>query len=297
MNIKKLFGALAVVPLLALLAGCAGASDGPATGADGDAVRIGVVDAGEPYWEAFTEAATAAGISVELVNFSLYEQPNPALTAGEIDLNQFQTVVYQANYNVQSGENLVSIGATAIYPLGLYSSQYDSVAAIKQGDTVAIPNDSANMARALVVLQSAGLITLTDGGGISSTLDDIDQAASKVTVKAVEASLTTTFLPDVAAAIVNNEFVGKAGLSFSDAIAQDDPAAVTSVPYANVFTARAEDKDNATYLKLVEIYQTTKAVQDGVLETSGDTAVLLTTSVSDLTASLATVEKETVKNK
>ena len=284
---KSALAALAILPLAALLAGCAGAAGGE------DVVKIGVVDESEPYWGVFKEAAADAGITVDLVNFATYEQPNPALTAGEIDLNQFQTIVYLANYNVASSQDLSAIGATAIYPLGLYSTQYTSVDEIQKGDTVAVPNDQSNMARALVVLQSAGLIKLTDGGTISSSLDDIDTAASRVKVTALDASLTTTSLPDVAAAIVNNEFVGKAGLSFSDAIAQDDPADPKSVPYANVFAARAEDKDNATYQKLVEIYQTTKAVQDGVREASGDTAVLLTTPVSELEASRVTVEADT----
>ncbi|TFD28134.1 MetQ/NlpA family ABC transporter substrate-binding protein [Cryobacterium lyxosi] len=288
---KSVLAALAILPLAALLAGCAGAAG------DDDVVKIGVVDESEPYWGVFKEAAADAGITVDLVNFATYEQPNPALTAGEIDLNQFQTIVYLANYNVASSQDLAAIGATAIYPLGLYSTQYTSVDEIQKGDTVAVPNDQSNMARALVVLQSAGLIELTDGGTISSSLDDIDTAASRVKVTALDASLTTTSLPDVAAAIVNNEFVGKAGLSFSDAIAQDDPADAKSVPYANVFAARAEDKDNATYQKLVEIYQTTKAVQDGVLEASGDTAVLLTTPVSELEASRVTVEADTKAQK
>jgi D-methionine transport system substrate-binding protein len=288
---KSVLGALAILPLAAMLAGCAGAAG------DDDVVNIGVVDESEPYWDAFTEAAADAGITVDLVNFATYEQPNPALTTGEIDLNQFQTVVYLANYNVASSQDLSAIGATAIYPLGLYSTQYSSVDEIQKGDTVAVPNDQSNMARALVVLQSVGLIELTDGGTISSSLDDIDTAASRVNVTALDASLTTTSLPDVAAAIVNNEFVGKAGLSFSDAIAQDDPADAKSVPYANVFAARAEDKNNATYQKLVEIYQTTKAVQDGVREASGDTAVLLTTPVSELEESRVAVEANTKAQK
>ena len=283
---KSVLAALAILPLAALLAGCAGAAGGE------DVVKIGVVDESEPYWGVFKEAAADAGITVDLVNFATYEQPNPALTAGEIDLNQFQTIVYLANYNVASSQDLSAIGATAIYPLGLYSTQYTSVDEIQKGDTVAVPNDQSNMARALVVLQSAGLIKLTDGGTISSSLDDIDTAASRVKVTALDASLTTTSLPDVAAAIVNNEFVGKAGLSFSDAIAQDDPADSKSVPYANVFAARVEDKDNATYQKLVEIYQTTKAVQDGVREASGDTAEMVTTPASELAESLASVQAD-----
>ena len=120
---KKLLAALAVVPLVALLAGCAGAaSEGPATGTDGDAIKIGVVGASDPYWAVYTEAAAAEGIEVEIVDFAAYPQVNPALAAGEVDLNQFQHIVYLAEYNEASAENLAPIGATAIYPIALYSS-------------------------------------------------------------------------------------------------------------------------------------------------------------------------------
>ena len=287
---KKLLAALAVVPLVALLAGCSGAA------AD-ETVKIGVVGASDPYWAEYTDAAAEAGITVDIVDFAVFEQPNPALSAGELDLNQFQHIVYLAEYNVASEQDLTPIGATAIYPLGLYSTEYDDLSEIKKGDVVSVPNDASNLARALLVLQSAKLITLSDGGSIYSTLDDIDKANSKVTVTALEASLTATSLPDVAAAIINNDFVEKAGLKFEDALAQDDPTDATALPYVNVFAARAEDKDNATYKKLVEIYQTTKAVQDGVLAVSGGSAVLVQTPVADLEASLATVEKDTKAKK
>ena len=283
---KKLLAALAVVPLIALLAGCSGAA------AD-ETVKIGVVGASDPYWAVYEKAAADAGITVDIVDFAEFGQPNPALSAGELDLNQFQHIVYLAEYNVAGKQDLTPIGATAIYPLALYSTRYDKVSEIKEGDTVAVPNDASNLARALLVLQSAKLITLTDGGSIYSTLDDIDTKKSKVTVTALEASLTATSLPDVAAAIINNDFVEKAGLKVEDALAQDDPSDPNALPYVNVFAARAEDKDNATYQKLVEIYQTTKAVQDGVLAVSGGSAVLVQTPVTDLEASLATVEDDT----
>ena len=287
---KKLLAALAVVPLVALLAGCSSAA------AD-ETVKIGVVGASDPYWAVYEEAAADAGITVEIVDFAEYPQPNPALTEGEIDLNQFQHLVYLADYNVSTKQDLVPVGATAIYPLGLYSTQVKSVGGIKKGDTVAVPNDPSNLSRSLLVLQSAKLIVLSDGGSIFSTLDDIDTSKSKVIVKALEASLTATSLPDVAAAVINNDFVEKAGLKFEDAIATDDPADPNALPYVNVFAARAEDKDNATYKKLVEIYQDTKKVQDGVIDVSGGTAVLLKTPVADLVKSLATVEKDTAAQK
>jgi D-methionine transport system substrate-binding protein len=291
---KKLTAAAALaLPLALLLAGCAGSgTDAAADAPAGDeVVRIGVVGAGDPYWETYTEAAAEEGIEVELVDFSEYTQPNPALSAGELDLNQFQHIIYLATYNVQSDDDLQPVGATAIYPLGLYSSQYASVDDIPEGSTVAVPNDESNQARGLLVLQSAGLIELEDGGSVFSTVADV-LPESKVKVEALDAAFTATSLPDVAAAIINNDFVEDAGLSFEDAIATDDPSDPSAFPYINIFAAKAEDADNPTYLKLVEIYQNTQDVLDGVVDASGGTAVLVQTPVDELLTSLTDVEDD-----
>jgi D-methionine transport system substrate-binding protein len=294
---RRLLAALAVVPLVAAMTACAGGAGGSGGDAKDKVVKIGVVGAGDPYWADYKQEAKDAGINVDIVDFSDYTQPNPALAEGELDLNQFQHIVYLADYNVSAKQDLVPIGATAIYPLAVYSSKYKSVDDIKKGDTVAVPNDPSNLARSLLVLQSAHLITLKGGGTIFSTVADIDESASKVKVKAMEASLTPTSLPDVAAAVINNDFVEKAGLKFSDAIAKDDPSDPNAIPYVNIFAARAEDKDNPTYKKLVEIYQNSAKVQQGVQDISGGTAVLLKTPVADLQASLEKVEKETAEHK
>jgi len=294
-NISVKKGLLATVALgasVTLLAGCAGGAGG-----DDETVKIGVVGASDPYWADYTEAAAEEGITIEVVDFAEYNQPNPALSNGDIDINQFQHLVYLADYNVSSGEDLTPIGATAIYPLGLYSTKVTDVAELKKGDTVAVPNDASNLARALLVLQSADLVTLKDGGTIFSTLDDVDTDKSKVTVTALEPSLTATSLPDVDAAIINNDFVEKAGLSFEDALVKDDPSDESALPYVNVFAVRAEDKDNETYAKLVDLFQTTSTVTDGLLEVSGNSAVLATTSPADLQAALATVEEDTADQK
>ena len=286
----KLLAALATLPLVAALAACAT----PAAGENGDdVVKIGVVGKADPQWAAFEDAAAEAGIDIELVDFADYAQPNPALTEGELDLNQFQHIVYLADYNVSADEDLTPIGATAIYPLGLYSTKYDSVKDIPAGETVAVPNDASNQARALLVLQSAGLVELKSGGSIFSDLADIDEAKSKVKVTALEASLTPTSLPDVAAAVINNDFVADAGLSFEDAIAQDDPSDPNALPYVNIFAARAEDQDDETYLKLVDIFQTDPDVQRALVDASGGTGVPIVTPVEDLEDSLAKVEADT----
>jgi D-methionine transport system substrate-binding protein len=286
----KLLAALATIPLIAGLAACAAPASGEGAA---DVVKIGVVGKGDPQWAAFEEAAADEGITIEIVDFSDYAQPNPATTEGELDLNQFQHIVYLADYNVSAGEDLAPIGSTAIYPLGLYSTKYDSVDDIADGETVAVPNDASNQARALLVLQSAGLIELKSGGTIFSDLADIDESASKVKVTALEASLTPTSLPDVAAAVINNDFVEDAGLTFEDAIAKDDPSDPNALPYVNIFATRAMDAENETYLKLVEIFQTDPEVQEGLIESSGGTGVSLQTPVSDLVASLSKVEADT----
>jgi D-methionine transport system substrate-binding protein len=292
----SILAALVAVPLFVALSGCATASSDAGSGSEGssenEVVKIGVVGKGDAQWPAFVDAAAEEGITVELVDFGSYEQPNPALTEGEIDLNQFQHIVYLAEYNNASGSDLTPIGSTAIYPLGLYSKKYDDVDSIPEGETVAVPDDASNQARALNVLQQAGLVELKSGGTPYSDLADVDAEKSKVKVTALEASIIPTSLPDVAAAIINNDFVQDAGLTFEDAIAQDDPEDAGALPYVNIVAARADDADNETYLKLVEIFQTNEDVQKGLLDSSGGTAVALQTPAKDLVASLKKVQED-----
>ncbi|MHA7276434.1 MetQ/NlpA family ABC transporter substrate-binding protein [Arthrobacter sp. HLT1-21] len=289
MKSRKLL-TIAIVPFLVFTVAC-GAAEGSESG--NESIKLGVVGASDPEWGLLTEAAAEEGIDLEVIDFAEYTQPNPALSESELDLNQFQHLVYLARYNVSSGEELAPIGSTAIYPLGLYSTQYGSVEEIPEGSTVAVPNDESNLARGLLVLQSAGLVVLDDGGSAFSTIDDIDEEASKVTVTTLEASLTPTSLPDVAAAIINNDFVQDAGLNFEDAIAQDDPADPAAAAYVNVFAARAGEETNETYQKLVSIYQENQEVQDAVQETSGGTAEFLQVTPEELQTTLGTVEEDT----
>lgn len=293
MSKRLLTAAALALPLTLLLGACAsdaGAGDAGVAAQDGP-VRIGVVGAGDPYWETYKEAAAEEGIEVDIVDFTEYTQPNPALSADELDLNQFQHIIYLATYNVNAGDDLVAVGSTATYPLGLYSTQYDSVDDIPEGATVAVPNDESNQARGLLVLQAQGLIELKDGGTVFSTTADVEPG-SKVKVEALDAALTATSLPDVAAAIINNDFVEDAGLKFDDALATDDPSDPSAQPYINIFAAKAEDADNPTYQKLVEIFQDTQAVTDGLQEASGGSAVLVKTPKDELASALKQVEDD-----
>jgi D-methionine transport system substrate-binding protein len=255
-------------------------------------ITIGVTDASQPYWKTYTELARKQlGVTVKLVNFSDYSQPNPALKEGQLDLNEFQHIQYLANYNVTAHDDLQPIGATAVYPLPLYSVKYDKPSALPNGAQVAIPNDAINEARGLLVLQAAGLLTLKDGGTAFSTTADIE--THKVGVTTLDASQTADALLNgsVAAAIVNNNYATSAKLTASQAIFQDDPSSPSAAPYVNIFVARKADANNPLYLKLAALYHD-PSVEKGVQQANGGTAVFRDVQPAELQSELATVQRQ-----
>jgi D-methionine transport system substrate-binding protein len=250
------------------------------------------VSSGEDYWKTFQDKAAEAGITVELKNFSDYQLPNQGLADGDLDLNEFQHLQFLADFNVKTGNDLVPIGATAVYPLDLYSTKVTDIADIPDGAQVAVPNDASNQARALLVLQDAGLVTLKDGGNSFSTPADVIADKSKVTVTALKADQTPAALgdPEVYAAIVNNDYVPNLPADSQKPIYTTDANSSANDPYINVFVARKADADNETFKKLVEIYHQS-AITDGVIEASGGTGVIKDNTPAELQEILATIEK------
>ncbi|GGN64135.1 ABC transporter substrate-binding protein [Actinoplanes lobatus] len=255
-------------------------------------VRIGVADAAQPYWRTYADLAKQRlGVTVELVNFNDYSQPNPALKEKQLELNQFQHIQYLANYNVTAKDDLQPIGSTAVYPLPLYSLKHKAPSELPANAKIAIPNDAINQARGLLVLQAAGLLTLKNGGTAFSSTADVE--STKVEVVPLDASQTANALQSgsVAASIVNINYATSAKLPKEAAIFQDDPASASAAPYVNIFAARAADKDDPTYLKLAELYHD-PAVEQGLQEANGGVAVLRTVSAADLQALLAKVQDQ-----
>jgi D-methionine transport system substrate-binding protein len=291
-TIAGLLAAATVVTLTACGGGDTSTDEGGAAGAaeSEGPVTIGVADESQGYWRTFEKLAADEGIEVELVNFTDYTQPNPILSQGDLDLNQFQHLLYLANYNVAADDDLQPIGSTALYQLGLYTTKgYASPDDIPDGAEIAIPNDVVNQARALLVLQSAGLIELKDGGNAFSTPAEIDEDASRVTVVPVDANQTAVQVNTLDAAVINNNFATDANIDPTTAIYSDleDPAAAR--PYLNIWVARAEDADNPTYAKLVEIYQSPE-VLDELEEENGGTAITEVVDPADLQSELAELE-------
>ena len=272
--------AAALVAVLVVVTTSGGSGPGRVT------VRIGTTSASSPYWATFKEIAAREGIDIETVNFSDYSQANPALAQGQLDLNLFQHLLFLANYNVSNNDTLTPVGSTYVVPLSLYSQKRATLAEIPPGGTVAIPNDPTNQARALLVLQSAGLVKLQGGGSVLSTPAEIDAAASKVRVAPIDAAQTVTALPSVDAAIVNNNYALNGGLDPSKALFGDDPGSPASEPYINIIASRAADRDNPVYQRVAQLFKDSGVVAQVQAESRG-TSVIVDRPRADLDAILA----------
>ena len=281
---KKFVAALAVVPLVFSLAACGSSSNG---NGDSKKITIGVVG-NETANQVLKDEAAKQGITIEYSEFTDYAQPNPAVDAGDNNMNRFQHIAYLANYNVSSGKDLQIVGSTNIYPMAIFSKKHKKVDEIPEGGTIAIPNDSVNEARALLLLKAQNLVTFKSEVH-TPTHNDIDTGKSKVKVTPVDAAQTVVSLDSVDAAVINNTFLADAGLNPSDALAQDDPNNPDARRYVNLFVAQKDKVNDETYKKVVEIFHS-KTVQDAVKEDSKNTAVEVNLSQDELKKALENEE-------
>ncbi|MDF7664058.1 MetQ/NlpA family ABC transporter substrate-binding protein [Bifidobacterium sp. ESL0763] len=272
--------AVVVVALIAVIAffgyrGFAGKQTAAAKGSKENPVKIGVVGKTSPEWPIFKAAAQKQGIYVDLVDFQDYTSENPALDSGDLDMNEFQHILYLADYNLKNHKDLQPIGGVALYPLGVYSTKAKSVKDVPAGSEVPIPNDETNQARAIGVLNQAGLIKLKHPWTPFTEPSDIDTEASKVKVTPLKAEQVANSLkdPQVGAGVMNTHYVRDAGLKSSDAIYKDDATKKESKPYINIFAVRKADVNNPTYKKLIKIYQT-QPVFDQLMKISDNSASL-----------------------
>ncbi|WP_172370313.1 MetQ/NlpA family ABC transporter substrate-binding protein [Sporosarcina jiandibaonis] len=237
----------------AILTACGGKGN-----ADGDTVKvkIGVNGSDGVQWPILKEKAAKEGIEIELVEFADYTLPNNALAQGDVDLNAFQHFSFLSQYVKESGNELVPIGSTMFAPLGVYSEKIKDVSEIKEGDKIAIPDDPSNQARALRLLESAELITLSDDFGLFGDPSKIVENPLKLDIIPMVAQQTPRVLPDVTAAIINNGIAGQAGFSpGEDPIFRETADDESIYPYVNLIAASEKEKDNKTFKRIVELYQ------------------------------------------
>ena len=265
------------------LVACSSETESSTGNGDGDkvTVKIGTTDADQKAWSVFADEAQKAGIDLDIMRFTEYPQVNPAQVEGQIEISKFQTINYQAQYNATAGEDLRIIGSGEINILGLYWKDHDSLDGI-EGTEIAIPNDPSNQGRAINVLVQAGLVTLRDGAPkLTPTPADIDKDASKVKVVAVDASQTPNAYNEGRPAVINNNWLARAGIDPASSVAADDPNSELAEPYINVFTVSGDDLDNETYEKIVDVWQS-EEVTAALNEDSNGTAVQVQRSKEEL---------------
>jgi D-methionine transport system substrate-binding protein len=219
-------------------------------------VKLGLIGADTDVWDSVKDRLKDEGINLEYVQFTEYSQPNTALANGDIDLNSFQHQYFLDNFNAEHGTNLVSIGNTVNAPLGIYSEKIEDITELKDGAKVAIPNDVTNGGRALLLLQTAGLIKVDEAAKQAPTVSDITENSKNLDITELEASQTARALQDVDISVINSGMAVDAGFIPSEDAIYLEPVDDTSRPYVNIIAAREEDADNDVYKKVVAAYQT-----------------------------------------
>lgn len=250
----RLITSVGAILALGLLAAC-GANGQQA---NSKTVRVGIVGADKRLWNDIATDLKAEGITLKIVTFTDYTQPNTALSDHQIDINAFQHQYYLDNWNKAHKSNIVGIGNTVLAPIALYSNSIKKVADFKKGDEISIPNDATNEGRALHLLARENLIELNDTA--LPTPKDITKNPLHLKITPLEASQTARSLSDVSAAVVNDSVASDANLSF-DKIVAKEAVNKDSAPYINLIAANKSEAKNKTYLKVVKAYQTKKNAQ------------------------------------
>ena len=240
-------------------------------GNNGKKVTIGVASNDTKAWEKVKELAKKDDIDLEIKHFSDYNVPNKALSDGDIDLNAFQHFAFLDQYKkAHKDTNIEALSTTVLAPLGIYSDKVKNIKDVKKGAQVAIPNDVSNQARALKLLESAGLIKLKKNFGLNGTTKDIESNPKDLKIKAVDAQQTARALSDVDISVINNGVATKAGKDAKkDPIYLEKASSDAVKPYINIGAVNSKDKDNKTYKKIIELYHS-KEVQKALKEDTKD---------------------------
>lgn len=263
---KKLISALLTTALLGgLLAGCGG---------DAKTVTIKVGASPAPHAEILEvakEILAKENISLEIVEFNDYVLPNTSLEDGSIDANYFQHITYMNDFNESKGTHLVSVAEVHYEPFAIYPGKAASLAELKDGDQIAVPNDGTNEARALRLLEANGLIKLKENAGLSATKDDIAENPRNFDIVELEASQLPARRADVAVAVINGNYALGAGLSSDQALAFED-AAKAAETFVNVLAVKEGNEDNEAVKALVKAL-TSQEVKDFMTEKYGEAVV------------------------
>ena len=192
------------------------------------------------------------GYTLEVTIFDDYIMPNEVVESGEFDANYFQHIPYLDSFNEERGTHLVNAGGIHYEPFGIYPGTKASLDEIEEGDTIAVPNDTTNEARALLLLQDNGIITLKEGVGLEATEQDIVENPHNVTIKAMEAANLPASLPDLDFAVINGNYASGAGIG-DKVLTTEDAESVAAQTYGNVVAVKEGRENDPAVQALVAV--------------------------------------------
>ncbi len=246
---KKLLTLILAAAAALTLASCGGSKSDPKvlTVAATSAPHAEILEVAKPLME-------AKGYTLDIRVMDDYVTPNTAVEDGDCDANYFQHINYLNDFNAQNNTHLVNVAKVHYEPFGIYAGTAKSLSAIKDGDSVAVPNDPTNEARALLLLEAQGLIKLKEGAGIAATKNDIVENPKNIDIREMEAALVPSVLDEVAVAVINGNYAIASGLKIADALAVEaaDSLAIDQ-EYVNILVVKEGNENLPKVQALIEV--------------------------------------------
>lgn len=249
---KVLAVVLSAVVCLGAFTGCGGGKDKSSE----DSKKIVIGASPSPHADILKVAAKELkkdGYTLEIKEYSDYVQPNTALDSGDLDANYFQHKPYLDNFNDEKGTKLESAAVIHYEPFGIFPGKTKSLKDVKNGASVAVPNDTTNEARALLLLEAEGFIQLKKDAGLTATKKDIVKNPKNLDIKEIEAAQIPRSLKDVDLAVVNGNYAIEADLKVDkDALAVEDADSIGAKTYGNIIAVHKGDTKKASVKALVK---------------------------------------------
>ena len=249
--------------VVSALAGC-----GKSTSADDKVIKVAA--SATPHAEILEQAKPlleAKGYDLQVTVFDDYVQPNEVVESGDFDANYFQHIPYLESFNEEKGTHLVNAGGIHYEPFGIYPGTKASLDELADGDSIAVPNDTTNEARALLLLQDNGIITLKEGAGLTATKNDIVENPYNVDIVELEAAQVPRVKDEVAFMVLNGNYALEAGFSVAkDAIAYEKADSEAAKTYVNVIAVKEGNESSDKIKALVEVL-TSQEIKDYINNT------------------------------
>lgn len=222
-----------------------------------DLTPVTVAASATPHAEILEQAKpilAEQGYDLQVTVFDDYIMPNEVVESGDFDANYFQHIPYLDQFNEDKGTHLVNVGGIHYEPFGIYPGTKDNLDDIADGDTIAIPNDTTNEARALLLLQDNGIITLKEGAGLDATVNDIEEKAYDVEIVELEAAQVARVVEETSFVVLNGNYALAAGFSVAkDALAYEQNDSEAAKTYVNVIAAKEGNEENEGIVALVNV--------------------------------------------